>query len=431
MDPWSIILFLVLLALLVFFAWTEIPLMSVAQHTIESWLKKWRLWAKALKKIKEKHESLLIVILIWATFVTIWLSSLGTVVALEISKEMWLSPEQWTWIAVFVDSWIVLLFWEIFPKVLWVRYAEKVAFLVAPIYRLLMTILKPIIFIIDILVKGMNFLIGWSSSIHDKKMSIEEFEAFIDMSHEKWAVEEEEHKKIKWVLDLWDTLAESVMTPRVQMEAVSIDTTVDELCEFCLTHSHSRIPVFEETIDHIDHVITFKEAFKLKESWKWSKKLSELDLESIIKVPLTQPIDKVFETLQKSRKHIALVLDEHGWVEWIITLEDIIEEVFGDIKDETDKEDVYIKKVSGWKILANWNVIIDDILDEFKISEVSEVGLEDEYCWENLSYIITSKLERFPVDSEVVELKWNGAKLKLQVKHIDSWKIWQVIVERI
>jgi len=102
------------------------------------------------------------------------------------------------------------------------------------------------------------------------------------------------------------------MTPRVQMDAVNENITIDSLCEYLLMHSHSRIPVYKETIDQIDHFITFKQAFKLKEAGRGSKKLSEIQLDEIIKIPLTQPIDIVFKTLQKSRKHMALVLDEHG-----------------------------------------------------------------------------------------------------------------------
>ncbi len=261
-------------------------------------------------------------------------------------------------------------------------------------------------------------------------MTIEEFEAFIDMSHEKWAVEEDEHKKIKWILDLWDTLAGSVMTPRVQMDAVNIDMTVDSLCDYLLTHSHSRIPVYDDTIDNIEHVISFKEAFKLKESWRWGKKLRDLTLDEIIKVPLTQPIDSIFEIFQKSRKHIALVLDEHWWVEWIITLEDIIEEVFWDIKDETDKEDVYLSRLKDWKLLASWNVLIEDILEELKIPDLHSIWLWEDMNWENLSYIITSILERFPRNWEEISIAWKHKSIKLTVKQVNSWRIWQIIVEK-
>lgn len=430
MDIWSFVFFIVLLILLIFFAGTEIPLMSITEHKITNFIKKRKFWAKSLKKIKEKNESLLIVNLIWTTIVTISISSLGTIVALELTKWLHLSAEKWAWIAVLIVSWIVLFIWEIAPKILWVRYIDATALFVAPVYRFLMFILKPFIRVTDIFVKILNFIIGWDGNLHDKKMSSEEFEAFIDLSAKRWAVEEDEHKKIKSILDLGETTAESVMTPRVQMDAVSSKITVDMLCEYLLTHSHSRIPVYTWTIDNIDYVITFKEAFKLKESWRWEKRLSEINLDPIIKIPLTQPIDIVFETLQKSRKHIALVLDEHWWVEWIITLEDIMEEVFGDIKDETDKEEIYLTKLKDGKIITTGNVIINDIINELKINEIQEIWLAEEFLWENLSYIIISKLERFPESWEVLELKWKEKNLRITIKQVTNGKIGQIIVEK-
>lgn len=429
MDPLSIFIFTILIILSAFFSGTEIALMSLSQHKIISLVKEKKAWSKFLKKIKKDNDKLLIAILIWNNLVNVWASALATTTSIQLAEKFGLPGSYWIWIATWMVTMILLLFWEITPKTICSKYNEQVSLFVAPFYFIFTKILYPIIFIIEIFVKMIWYFFG-NNSIHIK-MSSEELEAFIDMSHENWAVEEEEHKKIKSILDLWDTTAESVMTPRVQMDAVNEQITIDTLCEYLLMHSHSRIPIYKETIDRIDHFITFKQAFKLKEAGRGNKKLSEIQLDEIIKIPLTQPIDIVFKTLQKSRKHMALVLDEHGWVEWIITLEDIVEEVFGDIKDETDKEEVYLSKMKDGKILANGNVIIDDLLDEFKIGEIVDIGLGEEFCWENLSYIITSKLERFPINWEKIQLIGKIKTLSLEVKQISNGKIWQVVVEKI
>lgn len=425
---WEIILFIIFIILSAFFSWTEIALMSLSNHKVISLEKEKKIWSKFLKKIKKENDRLLITILIWNNLVNVWAASLATATSIELAENFWFPWNYWIWIATWMVTLILLLFWEITPKTICSKYNEKISLIVAPIYFYLIKILLPISIFIEIFVKVI-WKLFWGN-IHPK-MSTEELEAFIDMSHEKWAVEAEEHKKIKSILDLGETLAESVMTPRVQMDAINIDSTVDQLCDFLLTRSHSRIPVYRDTIDNIDYVITFKEAFKLKESWRWNKKLSELMLDKIIKVPLTQPVDKIFEILQKSRKHIALVLDEHWWVEWIITLEDIIEEVFGDIKDETDREWIYLSKLKDWKIQADWNVIINDILSELKIDDIEDIWLGEEFLWENLSYIITSRLERFPENGEILELLWKNIWIKLNVKHINWWKIGQIIIQKL
>ena len=106
--------------------------------------------------------------------------------------------------------------------------------------------------------------------------------------------------------------ADSVMTARVDVEFLSLDMSVDEACDFLMNASHTRVPVYGQTTDDVDYVITFREAFKLQKDGHGSAKLSSLDLEKIMKVPLTQALDDLFEKFQKSRRHIALVLDEHG-----------------------------------------------------------------------------------------------------------------------
>ena len=429
MDPLSIIIFIFLITLSAFFSGTEIALMSISQHKIISLIKEKKSWAKFLKKIKSENDKLLIAILIWNNLVNVWASALATTTSIQLAEKFSIPGSYWIWIATWVVTLILLLFWEITPKTICSKYSEQVSLFVAPFYFIFTKILYPLIIIIEVFVKTIWYLFG--NKKMNIKMSSEELEAFIDMSHENWAVKSDEHRKIKWVLDLGDTLAESVMTPRVQMDAVNENITIDSLCEYLLMHSHSRIPVYKETIDRIDSFITFKQAFKLKEAWRGGKKLSEIQLDEIIKIPLNQPIDIVFKTLQKSRKHMALVLDEHWWVEWLITIEDIVEEVFGDIKDETDKEEIYITKLKDGKIQANGNVIIDDILEELKINDIWNIWLGEEFSWENLSYIITSKLERFPINWEKINLIWENKTLTLEVKQISNGKIWQVVIEKI
>jgi putative hemolysin len=328
MDPSSSLSFLALLVLLAFFAGTEIPLMSVSAHKLESFKKLARPGSKSLRKILKDPERLLIVNLIGTTIVTIAISSLSTVVAIEMASSLGLSGEQAVAAVIFVASAVILLFGEIAPKIIGVRYADSVALAVAPMYRFLMFVCTPLNFLIHFFVRFIGFLTGGKVDIHSKKMSQEELEAFIDLSHASGAVESHEHKKIKGVLDLAETEAGSVMTPRVKVDFVSMEATVDETIDILLESSHTRLPISGENTDDVDYVVTLREVLAWKKEGLGSKKLSELDLEKIIKVPLTKPLDQIFETFQKSRKHIALVMDEYGGVAGVITLEDIVEEVF-------------------------------------------------------------------------------------------------------
>ncbi|MCA9377941.1 CBS domain-containing protein [Candidatus Peregrinibacteria bacterium] len=131
--------------------------------------------------------------------------------------------------------------------------------------------------------------------------------------------------------------------------------------------------------------------------------LKDLPLEKIIKIPLTKRIDDLMEVFQKSRKHIALVLDEHGGVVGVVTMEDVIEEVFGDIKDEKDDEEVYIRHISDGSISVVGNTLIEDILEECEINEIEEIGFREEHYGEAISYLIIERLERFPREGEILK----------------------------
>ena len=230
-------------------------------------------------------------------------------------------------------------------------------------------------------------------------------------------MEADERRQIKNLLSLSDTPAESVMTARVNVEFVSLDQSVDEVCDCLMSSSHSRVPVYGESTDDVDYVITFREAFKMQKEWHGKVKLSALDLEKIMKVPLTQPLDDLFEKFQKSRRHIALVLDEHGGTAWVVTMEDVLEEVFGDIKDEKDKEEIYMRRMKGNKIEAVGTVLMDDILEEYDIHG-EDYGVPVEYVWEPLSYVVMAEEGWFPaVWTEVV---FHGSMGRLLLRVVDT-----------
>jgi len=224
--------------------------------------------------------------------------------------------------------------------------------------------------------------------------------------------------------------AESVMTPRVNVEFLSLDMTVDQACEFLMKASHSRIPIYGESTDDIDYVLTFREAFKLQRDGHGPARLGALDLEKIMKIPLTQPLDDLFEKFQKSRRHIALVLDEHGWTAGVVTMEDVLEEVFGDIKDEKDKEEIYMRKKSATKIEAIGTVLIDDILEEWNLN-AQDIDLPPQYDGESLSYIFLAETEEFPsVGTEIVLGSDRWTQILLRILDVDETVIQKIECEK-
>lgn len=427
MDPLPILSFLVLVLALAFFAGTEIPLMSVSEHKLDSWLRQKKFGAETLAKLKKNNERLLITNLIGTLLVT----SAPTIIAEkfitpELEHAFNLDPHIATTIVYVSAFLIILLFGEIASKIIGVRFSENVALRVAPIYQVLVWLFLPVTLLVEGFMWCVGKIFGGKIDFHEwHAVTEEELEAFIEMSHEGWAVEADEKKQIKNLLGLSDMTAETVMTPRVHVDFISEDKTVDEVCEFLITSTHSRFPVYADSTDHANHIITFREAFRMKSEGMGAMKLSEVDLEKIMKIPLTQPLDQLFEKFQKSRRHMALIIDEHGGTAGIITMEDILEEVFGDIKDETDREEIFMKRKSEDAIEAVGSVLIDDILEEFNI-RFEDSGVPMEYKNETLSYIFMAEEEQFPEEDSTIA--FTGSEWTL---HITVTKTEDRVIEKV
>jgi len=259
------------------------------------------------------------------------------------------------------------------------------------------------------------------------------------------AVEEDTYENIKKMLTFSEITVWEAMTPRVRIYAVHDNLTIDQAIEKFLSFHYTRIPVYHKSIDDADRVVTLKELLNIAKKQSWDTKLRDLVLYPILKIPSPTPIDVAMEKFKTSHKHIALVMDEYGGVDWIITLEDIIEEIFWNIQDENDIETTPIRKVWRKTWIVSSFVRIDEFLEESKLT-FEELGLnQEEFDWETLSYLITSILERFPVaweeiniplkvinDDEIALLKRNKdnsvpeRQLLIRVNQINDNTIWDL-----
>lgn len=280
---------------------------------------------------------MLIAILIGNNIVNIFAASLATVISLDIADKINFEGTAVITIATIVVTILVLLFGEIFPKTFATRHADRISLLVAPLYTLLIKLLFPIIWLLEQMMKGITK--------KEKKNLISEsdLEAFIELSKKSGILDADEGKMINKLLNFDELTAEDVMTPRTRIKALDDEKTLDEAIELLTEYHFSRIPVYHEHIDTIDRVVMIKELLRLKKSTSGETPLHQLQLSPIMKVPRSQPIDSLLEKFKKTHKHIAVVVDEYGGVEGIVSLEDIIEEVFGEIQDEQDEEVSTIK----------------------------------------------------------------------------------------
>ena len=429
MDPLSLIFFLILILLSMFFSWSETAFTSVPIHKVNALVKEKKSWARALSKLKHNPERMIIAILIWNNIVNTATASLATVISLSIAQGI--NYEQWTvvTIATIVVTILLLLFWEILPKTFATTHAEKISLLIAPFYTRLIKILYPLIIVIEWLMKGLN------KKERKNAVSESDLEAFIELSKQSWIFDHDQDKKIKRLLSLDELTAEDIMTPRIKIKALDDDISLDDAIQELTDLHYSRIPVYHETIDSIDRIVTLKELLRFRRKTKWEVLLSDLKLTPISKIPRSQPIDTLLEKFQKTHKHIAVIVDEYGWVEGIVSLEDIIEEVFGEIQDETDEEVTPIQKLdNGVDLICQSYVRMDELLEVLWI-QFEDLGLDDEFESETLSYLLTSSFERFPIAWEELQLPFQMSDendksvfLTFKVLWIKKSIIWELEV---
>ncbi len=398
MDPFSILLFIVLFILSGFFSGSEIAFMSIPHHKIQSLIKQKLPGARELKKLRDDTEKLLITILIGNNLVNTFTASLAAKISIDIAKSSWLEQSLAIWISTGIITLLILIFGEITPKTFATRNAERLALSISKFFIVLQYILYPAVIAIELITKLFKGKNPTRTYISD-----EEIVSFIEMGEQSWVFEKGEYEKIKSMLNFHDVTAQEVMTPRMSIEALSDAITVDEAIKEVLNFSHSRIPVYHESIDTVKHIISLRELMYLQQLGKWEEKLTNVCSNDIIKVPISKPIHKILENFRNSRQHIAIVIDEYGSMAGIITLEDIVEEVFGDIQDETDVEkESIVQKDNYW--IAQPYMMFDDLLEcvwlDFDAIQVSD----EAYIGETLSYFIIDYLERFPKANEVISL---------------------------
>ncbi|MCK9467095.1 MAG: hemolysin family protein [Candidatus Absconditabacterales bacterium] len=397
MDPVLILIFLVLFFLSAFFSSSETAFMSIPEHKIDAFIKQKKFGAIELKKLRSNKDRLLITLLVGNNLVNVFTASLATTIALNMANALGLAQSTAIGISTGVVTLLLLLFGEIFPKTFATRYTDKISLSVSKIYVLLQIILYPIIVGIEFLMKKLQ------KTKTEQPMTDEEIEAFIDMGKELGVLEKGEHEKIKNMLDFYEITCEEVMTPRVKIDAISCDLSVNKAIEKLLKFSHTRILVYKGNVDYSERVVTLKELFKMQRKGFGEKKLYELDLSTLIKVPLTKPIHSLLDVFKKTRKHIAIVIDEYGGVAGLVSLEDVVEEVFGEIWDETDNDIEPIRADDNGSYLFQSEVRVEEVLERFDL-DFDDIELEESaFSGETIGYFIMSYLERFPKKGDKIK----------------------------
>lgn len=347
-----------------FFSSTETALTTVNKIRVRTLAENGDKQAEYVLKIIEDPSKMLSAILIGNNVVNLYASSLATVLATHI----W--GNKIVGIATGILTLLILIFGEITPKTVATIQAERIAFRFAKIIYYIMTVLTPVIFVVNQLSFLVLKLLRVDVKAKGESITEDELRTIVEVSHEEGVIESEEKKMINNVFDFGDAVARDVMLPKVNMTFVDVDATYDELMEVFRSEKYTRYPVYEETTDNVIGIVNIKDLFLIPKD-------KEFKLRDYLREPYyTYEFKKTTELmveLRKTMNSVAIVIDEYGATAGLITLEDMLEEIVGEIRDEYDAdEEDSIRKINPKEYVIEGAMKLDDLDDQLGLDLKSE-----------------------------------------------------------
>ena len=402
----QIIVLAILILINAFFAATEIAFISINDAKIEKQAKEGNKKAKQIKKMLREPSKFLATIQIGITLAGFLSSAFAADafaddLAPMLQNLMPLGLAAWRNISIIlitiILSYFSLIFGELVPKRLAMRNSEKIAFGTIGIIRTISIITAPFVKLLTASTNGVSKLFGISGT-DEETVTEEEIRMMVDVGEEKGSIKEEERELINNVFEFNDKVVSEIMIHRKDIYAIDINSDIDNILKELDEYKYSRIPVYEENIDNIVGMLFIKDLLANV------NKKEKVKIAKIIREPYfvseNKPIDELFRDLQKNKHQLAIVLDEYGGTAGLVTMEDIIEELVGNIFDEYDEEEKEFEKIDDNTFLISGSVSIHDLR---KILGV-EIP-EGEY--DTLSGYLIELLGRIPSDDEkpVIETK--------------------------
>lgn len=372
------------------------------------------------KKIKEedmkywaKSSSMIPTLLVGNNIVNITASSIATVLAIRIAQALPnFSENIMVTISTATITVLIIIFGEILPKVLMRVNAEKTIPYLLYFMKICHLIFKPITFLMDkITTFIMNYLVPKKLRNPKKRSalaSMDDIATIIDMGHKEGIIKESTHELLTGVIDFRSKTVEDIMTPRVDMVCIEAETDINDIIQLTVETGLSRFPVYEETIDHIIGIFHTRSLFKdyLKSNKNTKTKNKAIDYIMLpYFIPETKTISSLFNDMQKKKLQMAITIDEYGGTSGLVTMEDIVEEIMGDIEDESDKKEEDLIKFKGKRIIVNGTASIEEI------NEVLNWNIEEHEEYQTIAGYVIDKLDHIPETNERLIL--NGYRIRI------------------
>lgn len=399
-----LLVLIVLLLLSAFFSSAETAFITVSNIKIRSLIEEGNKKAILVNKIIENKSKMLSAILIGNNLVNITASALATLLAQKMFGEYAIS------FATGILTILVLIFGEITPKSLATINALKLSLAYAKVIYGIMYILTPFIFVINFLANSLMRLLGVNPDAKTSSITETELRTIVDVSHEEGVIEKEEKQMINNVFDFGDAIASDVMVPKVDMTMADINSTYDELIQIFRKEKYTRIPIYQDTTDNVIGIINMKDLLLYNPEHIFDIRNY---LRSAFYTYEGKKISELMMEMKKTSVNTVIVLDEYGVTSGLITLEDLLEEIVGEIHDEYDIDDEDdVREISNNKYLIEGHIKISDLNDRLGLRLHS-----DEY--DSIGGLIIEKLDRFPTPGDKIIID----NVSLKVISMDKMRI--------
>ena len=385
----QLLVIVILLGLSAFFSSAETALMACNKIRMKNLAEDGNKKAAKVLQVTENQPKMLSAILIGNNLVNLSASALATVFATNTfgSGAVGLSTG--------ILTLLVLLFGEITPKGIASQKSDDIALAYAGYVYFLMQILTPVIYCINLLSQGVQRLLRIDLSKKQDAITEEELRTLVDMGHEEGVIETDEKKMITNVFDFGDQVAKDIMIPRVEMTCVDVETDFQEVLEIFRKERYTRMPVYEEDTDNVIGILNIKDVFLKGQERNFS-------LRSLMRQPLftfeLKKVSKLLNEMRKSSSNVAIVLNEYGSCVGMITLEDMLEEIVGDIHDEYDEEE---EEEIGKIRISDHEYLVEGSMKLNDLNEILGTELESE-DYDSIGGYLTGLFEHLPNKGEAV-----------------------------
>jgi len=395
-----------------FFSVSEISFLSVNLIRLRQYAEEGRPGAKIALKVAERFDEILVATLLGGNIANSASAAIVTILALELFGSSAVT------IATLILTIFLTIFAEMLPKTFAKKNAERTTIAIGGIYGVLLIILKPIIKVFMLINRSFERL--YKRKEEEPSVTEDELNVIIDTMEEEGVLEEDEVDMLQGVLDLSETFVKDIMTPRVDVVALEVSATVAEITEAFLEEKYSRIPVYEENRDNILGVLYERDLFSyMIETGTLENVVIKDMMREAIYVSDSMRVSTLLPRLQFEKQHLAIVVDEYGGTAGVVTMEDVLEEVVGEIYDEHDEEEQFIIKKNDKLYEVRADIELDELFD---VIEVDLAAPEDAH---SLGSWIYSKIEDIPKLGDIYEYY----QLLFTVIEVEERRIKRVRIE--